>query len=459
MLTMKRFLSLALPLFLLMFSAFCLAQDVDIPDDLKDDRTLPREERIARHQKRVQLILEARQKAKEEEQKKKDEEARLARQQQQQQQPGQPGPQGVPPQAVPQEQASLAPAAMQISSTNILHFYPFDINTVVGQNFLTDMELFNPEMVGIEELRVKILFDPRYIQPIMFNDNEIHDLGKGNAKFEADLKNGEITYSKTFDTPQALEGKSLIRIAWQALKETEFTEITFDVSRENTALIVMGEDVLGAPSEKGDGIIPTGVIISPEQTSLQGSFQVDSAFDTMFSKRPPLEQSQNITLSLETEASVIQAGEIFDVSVILNNAEGAVFDKLSLYIRFDPRHIKVVDWDEKNWIKKGINIHDGFARRRYPFDYHIRNEADNYLGMITYSMGTSLVESFPSGMFAKIRFQALSPVEKTEVRFVQNPGSRLPATAVTSAGRDLLAPHHFLGEGLGNLNLQINMPR
>ncbi|HPB31972.1 MAG TPA: hypothetical protein PLB62_11000, partial [Candidatus Sumerlaeota bacterium] len=307
MLTMKRFLSLALPLFLLMFSAFCLAQDVDIPDDLKDDRTLPREERIARHQKRVQLILEARQKAKEEEQKKKDEEARLARQQQQQQQPGQPGPQGVPPQAVPQEQASLAPAAMQISSTNILHFYPFDINTVVGQNFLTDMELFNPEMVGIEELRVKILFDPRYIQPIMFNDNEIHDLGKGNAKFEADLKNGEITYSKTFDTPQALEGKSLIRIAWQALKETEFTEITFDVSRENTALIVMGEDVLGAPSEKGDGIIPTGVIISPEQTSLQGSFQVDSAFDTMFSKRPPLEQSQDITLSLETEASVIQA--------------------------------------------------------------------------------------------------------------------------------------------------------
>jgi len=30
-----------------------LAVDVDIPDDLKDDRELPREERIRRHQKRV----------------------------------------------------------------------------------------------------------------------------------------------------------------------------------------------------------------------------------------------------------------------------------------------------------------------------------------------------------------------------------------------------------------------
>jgi len=53
-----------------------LALDVDIPEDLEDDRNLPREERIRRHQKRVQLILEARKKSKEEERQRLLEEAR-----------------------------------------------------------------------------------------------------------------------------------------------------------------------------------------------------------------------------------------------------------------------------------------------------------------------------------------------------------------------------------------------
>ncbi|HQH12929.1 MAG TPA: hypothetical protein PLS31_10925, partial [Candidatus Sumerlaeota bacterium] len=52
------------------------AEQPEIPDELKDDRDLPREERILRHQKRVQLILEQRQKAKEEERQRQIEEAR-----------------------------------------------------------------------------------------------------------------------------------------------------------------------------------------------------------------------------------------------------------------------------------------------------------------------------------------------------------------------------------------------
>lgn len=437
---------LCLVLCLFLFKGI-FALEVEIPDDLKDDRNLPREERIRRHQKRVQLILDARRKTKEEE-KKQEELLRPP--------PPQPGKPSPPP--PPSDGLGFSSTSDKTLAQTILHFYPFDTTVKAGDSFLTDMVLFNMENQTLDSLKVTITFDPKIINPVYVNDFNLKDRIETPAKYQVDMERGRISYDCLFKTPQSLENEDILRIVWKAIRPTEFTEISFDLTEDATSLLSNNKDVLGTPHTRQDGIIPTGVTILSDMKSRDDFMIVDKEIISQAGLNPAHEIEGHIILYFETEKKPIKAGDIFDVSIMLSNHQGQACDKVSLLLRFDPGVLKVVDWDKKNRIGVGVNIQDGFSRKRYPFDFHIRNEASNFTGIIDYRMGSSKPVTPPSGELAKIRFQAIAPSEETGVFFIHKKDMRGANTSVALMGAELISPQQWRDETNHGLILQVIEP-
>jgi len=433
------------------------AEQPEIPDELKDDRDLPREERILRHQKRVQLILEQRQKAKEEERQRQIEEARQKAAAAQAGRVPQPAP-TLPPHLIKQAQTgetlSLGAPVSNIMASMILHFYPFDVNTVMGDNFLTDIQIINLDRQSIEEVGFKVVYDPRFLAPVYVNDYEIIKFVDGAPEYAASQEKGEITYRAKFKEPQVLDGTNLLRVVWKPLKMVEYTEVDFDLTEKSTYVKARGKDVLGIPSTPHDGAIPLGVTILNNDKKGSEKILVDPEMIKNLGRKVSDKPLGNVTLRLEKSANDIKAGDVFDVSVMLSNPDSESFDSVALYIKFDPDYLRVVDWDKGNWVTLGINIQDGFARKRYPFDYHLRNDASNYLGRIEYRMGTTVDAPMPTGEMAKIRFRAIAPAEKAEVRFIRTK-RRFPNTAITSLGREVLSDLQWQNEDLQGIAIVI----
>jgi len=440
-----------------------LALDVDIPEDLEDDRNLPREERIRRHQKRVQLILEARKKSKEEERQRLLEEARAKAQKasaaKKKTTPSRPpaAPPGKPGDA-PSDALSFTPLSSKTLAQTILYFYPFDKSVILGENFLTDMELLNLNLSPIESLKVKIKFDPVYLSPVYVNDYAISSFLKTEPFYKVNLSEGYILYQCEFDTPQTLEDMDVLRIVWKSLKSTDFTEIDFDLADNATALLVEGKDILGISNTPYDGIIPTGISIMSPMKKKDNGLRVDPELKKGNRWNKEKENPRNITLHMETPKKALHTGDKFDVSLFLSNPESEIIDKLSLYLKFDPNVVRVVDWDKRNWISKGVNIQDGFARKAYPFDFHLRNDANNFSGTIDYRMGSSFNYVFPTGEFARIRFRVVKPTEGTQISFVRRPNSRYPNTSISSMGEERLSSMQWEEDKLKELSIQVVNP-
>lgn len=452
---MKKFFIKSVLLFLFaVLSVPCFSIDVDIPDELQDDRNLPREERIKRHQKRVQLILEARKKQREEEKRRRLEEEKGRREEAVQKKKESP----AKPPGEPSGMISIPTTASQAFAHTILHFYPFDKTVILGKNFLTDMELFNLHRKPIKGMRVKITFDPRFIVPVYVNDHEIKDLLMDAPYYEVNMEEGNIVYDCRFKEPQPLDGLNLLRIVWNPIRVTDHCEISFDLSENNTAIFSEEKDILGIPQSDSDGIIPTGITILSESRKNSAKIQVDADLQKLIGKKIPGTQSGDVTLKLRPEKKTVTIGEEFDVDILLSNPEAEIIDNLSLLIRYDPAKLKVVDQDKRNWINQGVNIHDGFARKKFPFDYHIRNEAHNQQGYIEYRMGSSLQNPPPSGAFARIRFEALAPADNTIIYFDRTDSRRYPDTVVTYLGENLLSPEQWTNRELALTSVRINVP-
>jgi hypothetical protein len=71
-----------------------------------------------------------------------------------------------------------------------------------------------------------------------------------------------------------------------------------------------------------------------------------------------------ITLQLKSQRSTINVGDEFLVDIDYDNPKRAELDTVKLKLKFDPKVLQVVDYDDDNWITQGVNIHDGDVRDR-----------------------------------------------------------------------------------------------
>jgi len=153
-------------------------------------------------------------------------------------------------------------------------------------------------------------------------------------------------------------------------------------------------------------------------------------------------------LRVEPSLAQVKVGERFDVLVHLDNPDRVPFDAVALYLRYDPRALRVVDVDEDNWITDGINIGDGEFHDDFQFEYCRANEVNTERGEILYAMESFGEPVSANGPFARIRFVALRPVQSTYLLYGFNVPGRFPTTGVFRRQKDLLAQTNDYRDGV-----------
>lgn len=392
-------------------------------EELADDPSLPREERIQRHRQKLALILERRRKQEEEQRRQKEQEEK-----------------GQPTAVVPQPPSQPTPSIETYKPAEkigaIIYLDPLSIQVLEGENFLTQIVYEDYKEQPIDEIHFVIKYDKRYLLPVKVFDYPVHNLLDGPPRFNVNPVQGIIEYGGKFKTPKRLASRStLIIILWKALRQTQSTEIGFKTGEGFTRILSRGVDYLGTNYEENDGVIPATVGIQPK------TLTPEKALRTLEPIAPNESYSGilGVGLKLVCSRQYVAPEEEFEVDVVLINPEGALLDDISVFIKFNPAKLEVVDYDKKNWIKRGVNIYDGFAHENYPFDFHKANTVDNEKGTIHYWMGLSQPQALPTGTFAKIKFRARKEASTSaSIFFDYSPKNDQPTTDARYFGTSLL---------------------
>ncbi|MFH0792752.1 MAG: hypothetical protein V2A74_01830 [bacterium] len=398
-------------------------------EDLSDDPNLPRAERIRRQQLRIQQRLEKAKQLRDEEEKARREETQQQAKEMEER----------------QKQTTAAPKQGEVSSgftfsspesselpSTVLFFDPLDVSVEAGHRFQTDVVLQASTQQALDRVDLWMSFEPDAVEIVKVFDNKLRPLLREPPTFSYDREKGELHYLANLKDPQKFVALNLLKIVWEARSPDKFTMIALQTERNNSAVSYRGNNLLVTTFNPKGGTIPAGVTVSASEPS--------SKYMPIIRGRFKNTQIGNVRVLLHSNKSSVAVGEEFDVDVKLGNPERVVFDQVSLFIRFDPKQLEVLDRDRGNWIRRGTNLWDGLFHAAYPFDLHMKNEANNSRGEIQYKMGLLDNKILPSGTIGRIRFLAKEPAMLSDIRLVfrDDTTADLPCTDVTYLGNSLL---------------------
>lgn len=377
------------------------------PADTKKSKPPTREEMVQQHEQMLgKLIKEHEQKDREEKIKKmrEEQESKFKILQEQRRV------ENITKQKASSKSATLATLRGSNQSSAVFSFHPADVGVDSGQQFLTDLKILNWSGMPIDEFFLSLHYNPHFIKPLSIYDYPIRDYIAGKPTFYKEKYLPILRYGARFTTPHRMNDEAILRIAWEALRETDHTSVSFEFSDKGCVILSNGTNLLGTGFFEEDGFIPLGITITRAHGKIPSSASLLSIEEGTFDK--------SVRLRLLAENKRYFPDEEFEVSLLLENGESAVFDMLRVTIEFDPKTVEVVDLDKKNWIRRGVNIYDGAFRKQYPFNVHRKNEADNTRGIIVYEMGMSRDVVFPTGIFAKIKFRAKITTDAASIHLI-----------------------------------------
>lgn len=409
-------------------------------EDLSDDPGLTREERIRRHTLRLQKFLtEANTRAEQEKQ------AAAARgegvEQAVQGGTAQPNPAGATPtgkaplivtgnvpitgpaemyRIVPSGAggaANAAEAAMPPPSLvpfrlsrAIVYLRPFQVLSRVGDTFQTTVLVFNSSGKAFDEVTLNLKYDPLVVIPEDVNDAPLYARRDGAPELRINRSMGMLHYSVKLSEGILKTTTTLMTITWRALNPVMYSEIGFSTNEGDSIVGNQDGNLLGylAAGERTGGTLPGTVVVAPRH-------------DSPRTLVPPLSQTalasidQRVEIQLQAAPEEVTKDREWVVSLVLRNDAALPFNDLNVRILFDPEKLEVADWDPGNWIREGVNIYDGFAHAKYPFEVLRANSADNQKGEIHYHMATAAAQYFPGGEFARIKFKARADASLKDV--------------------------------------------
>jgi len=428
---------------------------------------MTREERIKLHQERIEKIIQESRAKREAEQKAAAAAAAAAGQP-----PGTPapgasptpaaGPAGNYPNANPQAQPgaalpvgpvqTFAPPVQQAGaptkapqaasgarseSRTMLLFHPMDSVVDVGDAFETEV-IAETRDGSIDMVSFLIRYPKDYLNPLALDHSALDPLVKDELQYSFDPEAGEIYLKAPLKEAKRLSGQPLARIIWEALRPTDGVNITYAFDKKlPTGLFLKGTNLLGTLPGSEDGIIKSSVMIrGPKSRPVIQAAANKGLLITNENLAPP---APIIQLHLDPQTKTALAGETFDVDVVVNNPGDAPFDRVRLAARFDPRDVEVLDYDQGNIIRRGINIQDAGLEGEFRFDFVRENAADNAAGFISFDAGTELAPMHGSGTVATIRFRAKRAVASTRIELVTGDRDTGKFTDVTNSGSTMLA--------------------
>jgi hypothetical protein len=335
----------------------------------------------------------------------------------------------------------------------IMYLEPMDMVVKVGEEFKTRIRLSNPRSRGFTRMFLALQYNPDVLLPLELDDAPLQANMLGPASAYVYESRGMLTYGAEFGTEVVLNDEKLLTVKWRSLAPARYSAITFaSFNGRETSLSSKGEDILGESGVLGDGII--GATVRVLSSSPEDESEILTPMSIAEYTGPVTIGGAKLTLRSHTKK--VRVGEIFLVDIDFENTHQALVDKIHVIVRFDPRVLQVVDYDEENWITRGVNIYDGPYHDAFPFDCHIKNSVSNTEGEIDYHMGISDSKLLTTrGTLATIVFRAIRPAESTPIFFFTPPRLHARGTTVSCMGVNVLGDLASDTDGVENLVVAI----
>lgn len=282
---------------------------------------------------------------------------------------------------------------------------PASAVATVGETFITQCKLLSLDKSRVNRISLYIKYPPEHVEPVSLHQDRLAGIIDGEPNWGIDREAGVIRYAAKFNT--ALDGLDsvLLGIVWRALEPAEGLEIALEGKDRRTAAYwgdtLLTENQFG----KTGGLLGASLRINaPERPVPQGRRVVE---DPLGDYAPALAKMGDLsaeapTLSLDyVRKRSYEPGEWVIVDLRLDNPGKAAFDELRLALAYDPAEVEVIDADEKNLIKTGVNVLDGTFREFWGWDTMAANQADETRGVIDYRVGTKTLRRPPSGVVAR----------------------------------------------------------
>lgn len=330
-----------------------------------------------------------------------------------------------------------------------------DTYVEVGEVFLSELILYNDQQTPVDQLRLAVTYDKRFLEPVKVFDSRLRKAAKGEPRFEVHQREGILQYDVELATPVASREDTILRIQWRALRPTSQTQVNFSFSQEedpaepHTAALVDGRNVLGIGSDPIDGVLGGGIVIEQDAKGARPLQGKKEELRDMY--LGAIGAHAAVGLVLVPPEEEIRVGDVFPVHVAVNNPDGTLIDSIDMMLSYDPAVLRVVDRDRGNRVRRGVNALEGPYKADFPFDYLKWNEAWNNRGLYRYSSGISDGIAFPSRPFVTVFFQAVAPAEGTEVRFLRERPGEVNLTGVRYFGFDVASLVPPLSEPLARL--------
>ena len=328
------------------------------------------------------------------------------------------------------------PARVDIEpNKDVLYISPLNSIYEIGEEFTSEVKFYNPIKAVVNHITVNLNYDPAILKVDYVDDTVLRSLVNLNSDNQIDHTTGKIIYNADFSQPSVLGDTTLFEIGFTVVRKSTSSSISFVSGGDSpTTMSNNGIDVLGDEKIEDDGVISTVIeTYDPKDEDLN-----EELFISPITIRDEKVKTENVNLNLVSKKSSYDVDDEFIVDVVLKTKEPIFIQTLELCINFNPKKLEVLDWDEENWIRRGINIYDGDYHNKFPFDFQIKNDADNSTGTIDYKMGLTSDVEINSGTIASIKFKALEKVNATSIKFSYGKDANKPSTKITYLGKDYL---------------------
>jgi len=334
----------------------------------------------------------------------------------------------------------------------VLCFSPLDVIAQQGVDFQVAVVLNNRSRQAADSFQFTVEYDPQWLNFLQYDASTLAPyLGGSESSLRFERKEGRLFFSADLVRPLADEQAVLLKLSFVPRAVFGTASLQFASPPSGlTAVYSRGANLLANTEHGLKGLVGTNVFIRPKQEDEDMATALAESGIEAESDEVPLKgwaespadarPAAPVFLALQPpEQTSVTLGQTFWVDLVLYNDQLAPIDSIGVTLEFDPQVLQVIDEDEGNWVSEGVNIWDGAFHAAYPFDSFRSNSADNQSGVIEYRVGRyQMPWPFPTGIFARIHFRAVTAAQDTSVRIVRQGRDGNPVTYVNAYGQDRL---------------------
>ncbi len=321
--------------------------------------------------------------------------------------------------------------------------YQLDTFVKTGQEFISEVVLLNDAEAPLDRLSLALSYDKRFVEPVKVFDSEIRKFSDEAPEFRVDSRAGVLYYDIKFSKPVAMISMTPLRIIWKASRPTSHCTLNFVFETDEsdpdvplTAVWAGERNILGLGFDAIDGVLGGGVTIEADDSGGHRRLQ-GKASDLREVYLGEVGAHSDAGLAIVPPDGPIQIGDIIPVQIKLANPGGTLVDSIDFLLEWDPQVFRMVDRDRGNWVKRGINAHDGPYTRDFPFDTIKYNEVRNDRGTLRYSASLTEGRTLPSGTFVTAYLKAIRPSDETAIRFLRSRPGEANLTSIRYFGFEI----------------------